>query len=104
MVDAQPDDARPRRIHQILADGVITGVRGEECHPVGGRQRQCGQLAIFLPGWAVGEIRRIVVGDQVLLGQDQAVTECAQERQIARVAQLKRPMDDVGADTERVAV
>jgi hypothetical protein len=37
-----------------------------------------------------------VVADQVLLGQDQPVAERAQERQIPGVAQLERPVHDVG--------
>ena len=36
-----------------------------------------------------------MVADQVLLGQDQPVAECSEEGQIARVAQLKRPVDDI---------
>ena len=95
MVDPEPDHARPGWIDQILGDGIVAGMRGEEGDTIGGRQGQCGQPAVVLPRLGAREVRGIVVADQVLLGQDQPVAECSQEGQIARVAQLKRPVDDI---------
>ena len=55
MVDPEPDHARPGWIDQILGDGVVAGVDGEEGDAIGGRQGQRGQPAVVLPRLGAGK-------------------------------------------------
>ena len=96
MVDAEVDHAGPRRDPRAPRPTRRRGHGLRRTAPGRRRAARAGELAVVLPGCGGRKVGRVVEGDQVLLGEEQALAQRLQEAQIAGVRELERAVDDIG--------
>ncbi len=97
VVDAERDHAGTFGLDEFLVERFASRVLREEQHAIGDCEPRARELAVSLPGVARGEVRRVLVADQVLLGDHDPIGERRQEAEVTGVVELERSVDDVGS-------
>ena len=95
VVYAAVHDAGALRLDQIFRKRFGACVVRQEHDMVGERQREPRESAVVAPRFVVAVVRGVVVPDQILVGDDQAVAEADEHLHVGLVVDLERPMDDV---------